>query len=249
VKVAVRTCVDEPWAGTVLVIVGAAVFGVFGAPKAAVIGLPISSATTALTATVAASVPKAPRTPFTVTNRSPLDINISCSIEEGATDGSQRVVVCSPTGVVEFASASSRELLKRYLGLDNGRVPTAVLARRELTLRDGDRSLRIRTARTDNLHLLMIEERWKSHSPDSHFSTYQQMFAILSRHDEEAIGKHLGARNLQGDPYRRLALSTSAHASEHSILKLFWWLWIALAILAFGVHLLWHLINGFTWAM
>jgi len=81
------------------------------------------------------------------------------SIEEGATDGSQRVVVCSPTGVIEFASASSRELLKRYLGLDNGRVPTAVLARRELTLRDGDRSLRIRTARTDNLHLLMLEER------------------------------------------------------------------------------------------
>jgi len=81
------------------------------------------------------------------------------SIEEGATDGSQRVVLCSPTGVIEFASASSRDLLKRYLGLENGRVLTAVLARRELTLRDGDRSLRIRTARTDNLHLLMLEER------------------------------------------------------------------------------------------
>ena len=102
---------------------------------------------------------------------------------------------------------------------------------------------------TTNTRLLMIEEQWKNHSPHSHFSTYQQMFAALSRHDEGTIQKHLGARNLQGDPYRRLALSTSAHASEHSILKMFWWLWIALAILAFGVHLLWHLINGFTWAM
>lgn len=102
---------------------------------------------------------------------------------------------------------------------------------------------------TTNTHLLMIEEQWKNHCRDSHFSTYQRMFAVLSRHEEDAIEKHLSARNLQGDPYRRLAMSTSAHASEHSILKMFWWLWIALAILAFGVHLLWHLLHGFTWAM
>ena len=102
---------------------------------------------------------------------------------------------------------------------------------------------------TANTHLLMIEERWKALSRDCHFSTYQQMFAVLSRHEEEAIQRQLSARNLPGDPFRTLALSTSAHASEHSILKMFWWLWIALAILAFGVHLLWHLIHGFTWAM
>jgi DNA-binding NarL/FixJ family response regulator len=35
----------------------------------------------------------------------------------------------------------------------------SVLARRELTLRDGDRSLHIRMARMGNLHLLMLEER------------------------------------------------------------------------------------------
>lgn len=100
---------------------------------------------------------------------------------------------------------------------------------------------------TANTRLLLIEEEWKSHSPESHFSTYQQMFAVLSRHDEEVIGGYLRARGLEGDPYRKLALSNSAHASEHAILKMFWWLWIALAGLAFAVHLGWHLIHGFAW--
>jgi hypothetical protein len=99
---------------------------------------------------------------------------------------------------------------------------------------------------TANTRLLMIEEQWKIHSPDSHFSTYQQMFAVLSRHDEEIIGKYVSARDLQGDPYRALALSNSAHASEHAVLKMFWWLWIVLASLALVVHLGWHWIHGFT---
>jgi DNA-binding CsgD family transcriptional regulator len=83
------------------------------------------------------------------------------AIEEGTIDEAEarRVVLCSATGVIEFGSASSRALLKRYLGLDNGRVPTSVLARRELRLRDGSRSLYLRIARTDNMHLLMFEER------------------------------------------------------------------------------------------
>jgi DNA-binding NarL/FixJ family response regulator len=81
------------------------------------------------------------------------------SIEEGTNEEVQRVVLCSTTGVIEFASASSRALLKRYLGLENGRVPTSVLARRLLTLRDGVRSLQIQLARTGNLNLLMLEER------------------------------------------------------------------------------------------
>ena len=85
----------------------------------------------------------------------------------------------------------------------------------------------------------------ESLSPASHFSTYGQMFAVLSRHDPEIIGKYVSARALEGDPYRRLALSKSAHASEHAILMMFWWLWIALASLALIVHLGWHLIHGF----
>lgn len=81
------------------------------------------------------------------------------AIEEGTIEEARRVVLCSASGVIEFGSASSRALLKRYLGLDKGRVPTSVLARRELTLLDGDRSLWIRVARTGSLHLLMLEER------------------------------------------------------------------------------------------
>ncbi len=80
------------------------------------------------------------------------------SIEEGTSEEARRVVLCSATGVIEFGSASSRALLKRYLGLENGRVPTSVLARGELRLRHGGRSLYVRIARTDNMHLLMLEE-------------------------------------------------------------------------------------------
>lgn len=98
---------------------------------------------------------------------------------------------------------------------------------------------------TINTHLLLIETEWKKKSPDSHFSTYQQLFAVLSRQDDDTVKKYLGARNLEGDPYRALAQSRSAHASEHSILRLFWWLWIILASLAALIHLTWHLIHGF----
>lgn len=98
---------------------------------------------------------------------------------------------------------------------------------------------------TTNTRLLLIEDEWRGLSPDSHFSTYQQLFAILSRHDEETVEKYLRARNLKGDPFERLALSKSAHASEHAILRMFWWLWIVLAGTAALIHLTWHLFKGF----
>ena len=96
-----------------------------------------------------------------------------------------------------------------------------------------------------NTRLLLIEEEWKDLSPDSHFSTYQQLFAVLSRHDGETIDKYLDARNLKDDPFKGLAQSRSAHASEHAILRMFWWLWIVLASLAALIHLIWHMIKGF----
>jgi hypothetical protein len=98
---------------------------------------------------------------------------------------------------------------------------------------------------TANTRLLLIEEEWKNLSPDDHFSTYQQLFAVLSRHDAETVGKYLDARKLEGDPFSRLAQSKSAHASEHAILRMFWWLWIFLASLAALIHLIWHMIHGF----
>jgi DNA-binding NarL/FixJ family response regulator len=81
------------------------------------------------------------------------------AIEEGTIEETRRVVLCSPSGVIEFASASSRALLRRYLGLENGRVPNSILVRRMLTVRAGDRSLHVRIARTGDLCLLMLEER------------------------------------------------------------------------------------------
>jgi hypothetical protein len=98
---------------------------------------------------------------------------------------------------------------------------------------------------TTNTRLLLIEEEWKSHSPGNHFSTYQQLFAVLSRHDEETVERYLNARKLTSDPFKTLTQSTSAHASEHAILRMFWWLWIVLAGMAALIHLIWHLANGF----
>lgn len=97
---------------------------------------------------------------------------------------------------------------------------------------------------TINTHLLLIEEEWKDLSPNSHFSTYQQVFAVLSRHDGEMVEKYLDARKLGGDPFKGLAQSTSAHVSEHAILRMFWWLWIVLASLAAFIHLIWHMVKG-----
>jgi hypothetical protein len=99
---------------------------------------------------------------------------------------------------------------------------------------------------TTNTRLLLIEEEWKSLSPNSHFSTYQQSFAVLSRHDRDTIERYLDARKLEDDPFKTLAQSKSAHASEHAILRMFWWLWIVLASLATLIHLIWHMVNGFT---
>ncbi len=95
-----------------------------------------------------------------------------------------------------------------------------------------------------NTRLLLIEDEWKRVSPQNHFSTYQQLFAVLFRHDEEMVERYVGARQLSIDTFKTLAQSTSAHASEHSILRMFWWLWIVLAGLAALIHLYWHLVNG-----
>ena len=93
---------------------------------------------------------------------------------------------------------------------------------------------------TMNTRLLLIEEEWRSRSPDNHFSTYQEMFAILLRREQVIVDRYLAARRLDHDPFKELARSTSAHASEHAVLRMFRWLWIVLASLAALVHLLWH---------
>src|SRR5450631_2495804 len=60
---------------------------------------------------------------------------------------------------------------------------------------------------TTNTHLLLIEDEWQKLSPGSYFSTYQQLFAVLSRHDEAIVEKYLMARNLKDDSFECLAQS------------------------------------------
>ena len=130
------------------------------------------------------------------------------AIEEGTCDEASRVVLCSGTGVIEFASASSRTLLERYLGLDNGRIPVAVLGRRELRLRDGDRVLDVRIARTDNLHVLMLEERDKRAERLS-ARERQVLDQVVAGNGNEAVAFELG-----------IAPATVAKHLEHAYRKL-----------------------------
>jgi DNA-binding CsgD family transcriptional regulator len=81
------------------------------------------------------------------------------AVEEGTSDEAGRVVLCARQGVIEFASPSSRALLERYLGIENGRVPLAVLRRRKLRLAHAGRRLHVRIAQAGGLHVLMLDER------------------------------------------------------------------------------------------
>lgn len=91
--------------------------------------------------------------------------------------------------------------------------------------------------------LLLIEDEWKAVTPDNYFSTHQQLFDVLNRHDKDRIAGYLNARNLAKDSFNFLAQTVPAHASEHAILQMFWWLWIVLASLAVITHLGWHVIH------
>lgn len=131
-------------------------------------------------------------------------------IEEGAVEEARRVVLCSKTGVIEFASASSRALLSQYLGLDNGRVPISVLSRRKLSAPAGDRSLHIRVARTGGLYLLLLEER---DGRIERLSTRERevLDHVLLGKANDAIALHLGiaratvAKHLE-NAYRKLGV-------------------------------------------
>jgi DNA-binding CsgD family transcriptional regulator len=81
------------------------------------------------------------------------------AVEETGGVEAGNVVLCSASGVIEFASPSARALLHRYLGLENGRVAEAVLRRRDIRLTQADRRLHMRIASTGALHVLVLDER------------------------------------------------------------------------------------------
>jgi DNA-binding CsgD family transcriptional regulator len=79
------------------------------------------------------------------------------SLEEPASEEASRVVLCSARGTIEFASPTSRALLARFLGVENGRLPTALLDQTKSVLAHGSERLTIRTARSGELRVLLLE--------------------------------------------------------------------------------------------
>jgi DNA-binding CsgD family transcriptional regulator len=80
------------------------------------------------------------------------------AVEESGCEEAHRVVLCSREGLIEFASASSRGLLERYGGLENGRVRVALLRRHAVELACADRRLQVRIARLGALYVLTLDE-------------------------------------------------------------------------------------------
>jgi DNA-binding NarL/FixJ family response regulator len=130
------------------------------------------------------------------------------AVENGASDGARHVVLCSRTGMIEFASASSRALLANYLGIENGRIPVALLGRRQLRLAQADRRLHVQIAQTGELTLLLLDER------DARIESLTTREREILRH--VACGKENDEIALELD----LASATVAKHLEHVYRKL-----------------------------
>jgi DNA-binding CsgD family transcriptional regulator len=86
------------------------------------------------------------------------------AVEEQRDDGTTDVVLCTPRGVIEFASARSRRLLDTYFGPCDVRIPADLLhaltaSARPASADRASRRLRVRAARTESLLLLMLSEQ------------------------------------------------------------------------------------------
>lgn len=81
------------------------------------------------------------------------------AVEENGDGDASPVVLCSGNGVIEYATAASRALLARYLGVETGSLPAGLVARRELRVRRSGGCLHVRIARTGGLHVLVLSER------------------------------------------------------------------------------------------
>lgn len=83
------------------------------------------------------------------------------TLEEQVEEDPRHIVLCSDTGVIEFASSPARRLLAGYLGCTQGRVPASVLratqGRPKVVEGDGQRLI-VRAARTAGLVVLLLTE-------------------------------------------------------------------------------------------
>ena len=84
--------------------------------------------------------------------------SLTCA-QEPAGEEARNVVLCSARGAIEFASPSSRALLARFAGVENGRLPTALLDQPTVVLAHGTERLTIRSAKSGELRVLLLERR------------------------------------------------------------------------------------------
>jgi DNA-binding CsgD family transcriptional regulator len=86
------------------------------------------------------------------------------TLEEGGTDAFYDVVLCSDSGVMEFASTRSRRLLATYFGSENGSLPQGLRAalrgpRGAVSVERDGRRLTVRAARSAGMLLLLLGEQ------------------------------------------------------------------------------------------
>jgi DNA-binding CsgD family transcriptional regulator len=84
--------------------------------------------------------------------------------EERGSDEAHQVVLCSATGVIDFASPRSRSLLSRYLRISGGRLPESLLGtirhdRRAVVVEHQGRRLTVRASHTAGMLILLLDER------------------------------------------------------------------------------------------
>jgi DNA-binding NarL/FixJ family response regulator len=129
-------------------------------------------------------------------------------LEEPGSEEAHRVVLCSAGGAIEFASPASRALLRRYLGIENGRLPAALLNRRTVVLANGNGRLTIRTAPSGGLRVLLLEER------------DERLDRLTSREREilDRVGR--GRTNAEIGSELEIATATVAKHLEHVYEKL-----------------------------
>jgi DNA-binding CsgD family transcriptional regulator len=85
------------------------------------------------------------------------------SLEEHEADDPRHVALCTPDGVIEFASPQSRRLLRSYLPGTNGRIPEHLLgallhSRQPVVFERDERRLTIRAARSAGLLVMLLGE-------------------------------------------------------------------------------------------
>jgi DNA-binding CsgD family transcriptional regulator len=86
------------------------------------------------------------------------------TLEDGQDEGPHDIVLCSPGGVIEFASRRSRQLLATYFGPSTAHLPEPLIdavaaTSSPLAASRGHRTLTVRLARSGALLVLLLEER------------------------------------------------------------------------------------------